>query len=393
MRKRRPDMNSIESIICLILLLMAVPDLCRKCGRPALANAFYVLFGIVLQSLVNNDVGTMLVEAGKVGFLLVLFEIGLEIELPKFQEFRRPLRFAAVWSLVQYPVVVGLATLAGLTFSDALVATAAIVGCSMSMAYFAWKRYPGLSGPSREYCLQIMVALEMLAIVVLSVGAPALREGISWLMLARLAGMAVTVFLISRFASHVIKLFQWTIEKTTLWRVHFLVLVVLVICATGERLGLSAAKTAFFLGLFMSRAEFEHMSVEEYIAPVSRRFLIPIFFVSLGLLVNRQMLFSYMAWLALCGAVLLLGVREILHRRWLKTGGDRDAYLLLCPNLTMAALAATSLLKAGRQDAATWTLLLGLFLSLLALFLLPRIQNKPPEVGGPVQRTVEAQAV
>ena len=34
------------------------------------------------------------------------------------------------------------------------------------------------------------------------------------------------------------------------------------------------------------------------------------------------MLFSYTALLALCGAFLLIGVREVLHRRWLKTGGD-----------------------------------------------------------------------
>jgi hypothetical protein len=31
-------MDNIKTIICLMLLLMAVPDLCRKLGRPALAN-------------------------------------------------------------------------------------------------------------------------------------------------------------------------------------------------------------------------------------------------------------------------------------------------------------------------------------------------------------------
>jgi Kef-type K+ transport system membrane component KefB len=62
-------------------------------------------------------------------------------------------------------------------------------------------------------------------------------------------------------------------------------------------MGLSAAKTAFFLGLFMSRAQFEGMSVEEYIAPISRRFLIPIFFMSLGLLIDSRMLFPHTALL------------------------------------------------------------------------------------------------
>jgi len=71
-------MNSIETIICLMLLLMAVPDLCRKLGRPSLANACFVGFGLALGPLLKTDVATMVREAGEVGFLLVLFEVGLE---------------------------------------------------------------------------------------------------------------------------------------------------------------------------------------------------------------------------------------------------------------------------------------------------------------------------
>jgi Kef-type K+ transport system membrane component KefB len=365
--------NSIETIICLILLLMAVPDLCGKLGRPALANVCFVVFGLALGPLLKTEVATMVKQAGEVGFLLVLFEVGLEIELPKLRELLPSLRFAALWSFVQYPLVVALSYVAGLNLSQSLLTAAALTGCSMSMAYSGWKHYPGFTEAARAYTLQILIALEVLSIVVLSLGAVAVKGGFGWMLLVKLAGMAVTVFLISRFASHVVKLCQWIIKKTTQWRVHFLVLLVLVICAIGERLGLSAAKTAFFLGLFMSRAEFDGKSVEEYIAPISRRFLIPIFFVSLGLLIDARMLFSYMALLALCGAFLLIGFREALHRRWLKTGGDLQAYLLLCPNLTMAALAATAFLSVGSRGAATWVVLSGLFLTVISLLLLPRV--------------------
>lgn len=365
-------MNSIETIICLILLLMAVPDLCKKIGRPALANACFVVFGILLEPFVQSEVMTMLQEAGKVGFLLVLFEVGLEIDLPRFRVFLRPLMFAMLWVLIQVPVILGLAMLAGLEPLQAVMATAALGGCSMSMGYYAWKRFPGLTESSRNFVLQIMVALEMLTIILLAVAGPALERTFGWMILVKLLVLALLVFCIGRFASHVSKLFQQIIEKTTHWRVHFLVLLVLVICAAGQRLGLSGAKTAFFLGLFMSRAQFQNQSIEEHIAPISRRFLIPIFFVSLGLLVNRPMLFSYTAALALCGGLALLGVREIIHRRWLKTGGDNHTYLLFCPNLTMAALAAATLLEYNGRNAASWTLLTGLFMSIFALFFLPR---------------------
>jgi Kef-type K+ transport system membrane component KefB len=370
-------MNSIDTIICLILLLMAVPDLCGKLGRPALANACFVVFGLALGPLVQTDVATMIKQAGEVGFLLVLFEVGLEIELPKLRELLPSLRFAVLWSLVQYPLILGLACVSGLNLPEGLLAAAALTSCSMSMAYFGWKHYPGLTETARGFILQIMIALEVMVIVVLSIGSVAVKSGLGWVILLKLAGMAVTVFLISRFATHVVKLCQWIIAKTTHWRVHFLVLLVLVICAVGNRLGLSAAKTAFFLGLFMSRAQFEGVGVEEYIAPISRRFLIPVFFVSLGLMVDTAVLFSRVAALALVGAFLLIAFREAIHRRWLKTGGDARAYLLLCPNLTMAALAATALLGAGSRDAATWVVLSGLFMSVISLLLLPRSQSGP----------------
>lgn len=369
-------MNSIETVICLLLLFMAMPDFCRKLGRPAMAYAFFVVFGLGLGLVAQPEVTTMIQQAGEVGFLLVLFEVGLVIDLPSFKEFLPSLRFAAGWAFVQYPVVLALATVAGLKLPEALLAAAGLTSCSISMTYFGWKHYPGLSDSTRNFLLQIMVALKVITMVVLTVGGVALKSGFGWLILVRLAGMAVMIFLISRFASRLVKLFQLIIEKTTHWRVHFLVLLVLIICAIGERIGLTASKTAFFLGLFMSRAEFHHQRVEEIIAPISRRFLIPIFFVSLGVMINVTMLFSYTALLAFCGAFVLIGYRDMLHRRWFRTGGDRETYLLLCPNLTMVAVAATSLLAAGARDAATWTVFCGLFLSVSALSLQPRVRDE-----------------
>ncbi|HEY4417860.1 MAG TPA: cation:proton antiporter [Verrucomicrobiae bacterium] len=374
-------MDSIETIICLILLLMGVPDLCRKFGRPALANAFFVVFGLLFGPLVEPDVRTMVEQVGEVGFLLVLFEVGLEIDLPKFSDFLTPLRFAFMWSLVNYIVVLALADAAGLNLSQGILAAAALSSCSLSMSYFGWKHYPGLDAGPRDFILQTMIALEVIAMVILSVGDVVAAHGFGWSVFLKLGGIAITIYLTGRFATHVVKLFQWIIERTTHWRVHFLVLLVLIISAIGKHLGLSAAKTAFFLGLFMSRAEFQGQSVEEYIAPISRRFLIPIFFVSLGFLIDVHMLFSYIALLALLGAILLIGFREMIHRRWFKTGGDTQAYLLLCPNLTMAALAVKTLVDTKNLTAASWVILSGLFLSVISLMLLPReteADNKSP---------------
>lgn len=365
-------MNNIEVIICLVLLFMAVPDVCRKIGRPALAFSAFVVFGVLLGPVVSGDVRSMLQQAGQVGFLLLLFEVGLEIDLPKLRELLAPLRFAVLWSVLQYPIVFGLTFLVGLGWVESLMAAAALTACSVGMAHPAWKSYPNLDDNPRKFTLQVMVALETVAIVLLAVEATALGNGLSWLVFGKLAGIALTVFLIARYSVHLTKLFQAVLERTTNWRVHLLVLLVLAICALGQRLGLDAAKTAFFLGLFMSRARHNGLGLEDYMAPISHRFLIPVFFVALGLEIEWKLFLDPVLLLAISAAALLLVGREILHRRWFQTGGDRRAFLLLCPNLTMVALAARALLDHGSDSRlAAWLLLTGLFMTIPAILLLP----------------------
>jgi Kef-type K+ transport system membrane component KefB len=191
------------------------------------------------------------------------------------------------------------------------------------------------------------------------------------------------VLLIGRFAIHLVKLFQTVIEKTTHWRVHFMALLIFVICAAGERLGLAAEKTAFFLGLAMSRARHGGMKLEEYMAPISQRFLIPLFFVSLGLQIDWRMLFTTTALLAVGAAFRILGFRDVVHRRFLHSGGGRRAYLLLSPNLTMVALGAAALLeyKADQPALAVWLLFTGLFISIPAILILPTAPVTRPDVA------------
>lgn len=371
--------NNIEVIITVLLLFMAVPDLCGKLRRPALAYSVFVCFGFLLAPLASTEVATMLRQAGQVGFLLLLFEVGLEIDLPPMREFLRSLRFASAWSLLQYPVAMAVSMLAGLSIGEACLACAALTGCSVGMAYPAWKQHPGLTKSSRPALLHTMVALEMFTIVVLAVDVQLLEHGLNWWIAVKLVGIGMFVFVIARFAELLVPLFQTILERTTHWRLHWLVLLILVVCAAGERLGLDAAKTAFFLGLALSRAKHHGMRLEEHIAPISHRFLIPIFFVALGLQIEWRVLASLSALMAFGLAGLLLGVREVMHRRWLKTGADGSAYFLLCPNLTLVALAANALLeRSDTSQPAAWLLLVGLFITVPSIAFLPAEPPRRP---------------
>lgn len=369
-------LNNIEIIICLLLLFMGVPDLCRKLGRPALGYPVFVVMGLCLAPWVDTPVHTMLLNAGEVGFVLLLFEVGLEIELPHPRELVRPLRLALLMAAWQYPVLLLVGYTIGLDLAESLVAAAALTSCSVGLAHAAWKDYPLPDAGTRTYVLYTMILLELLAVVLLSVETVVVEAGWSWQVPLHLAGIVAVVLMIAGFTAHINRLFQIVLEKTTHWRVHFLVLLVLIICAVGERFKLAAPKTAFLLGLFMSRIQHDGKGVEDYMAPVSQRLLIPLFFVALGMQLPWRMLFTETAVLALGTAGLLLGFREVLHRRWLKTGGDRFTFLLFAPNFTIVALAADLLLPhyAGHFVVA-WLLMAGLFMTVVSLVFLPRVGN------------------
>ena len=364
--------NSIEIIILLILLFMGVPDLCGWISRPSLAYPIFVVFGLAITPVVSPEVRSMLMQAGQVGFLLLLFEVGLEIELPRFRAFLPVVRRALIWALLQYPVILALGRLAEVPWLGCFSACAAFTGCSVGMGHPGWKHYPGLTPEKRRNILLMMLALEIIAIVLLSAETALYKNGFSWLVLLNLAGIAMVIYLISHFAKRLETLFAMILQRTTQWRMHLLVLLVLLVCAVGERLGLSGTKTAFFLGLFMSRLRHDGEHLDDYIAPISRRFLIPIFFFALGLQVEWSYLFSGTGMIALGAAAVILGWRLVIHRRMLPTGGDDNSFMLLCPNLTVVALAAGILFQDGTAPhAAGWMLLVGLFITIPSILFLP----------------------
>lgn len=365
-------MNEVEAIIVLLLLFMAVPDLCRKLKRPALIYSAYVVFGAVMGPWLDTDVSTMLSKAGSVGFLLLLFEVGMEIDLPRIGRLIRPARNAILLALLQIPLVLAIASVAGFEISHGLMAAAALTGCSVGMAHAAWKAYPGLSDLIRKRILRTMVALELWSILALVLGSAFLKGKFDATFGITILAIAATLFLIAQFGSKLVPVFEWIITRATHWRVHLLVLLILVVCTLGERIGLGGPKTAFFLGLAMSQTRHRGMNVDEYMAPISQRFLIPIFFVALGLQISWLHIESVVGALAFGTAGLLLGVRMVIHNRMLKIGGDKNAFLLLTPNLTMVALGTTALLQYGvSEEAANWLLLTGLFMTIPAILLLP----------------------
>src|SRR5690606_26832088 len=125
------------------------------------------------------------------------------------------LRRAGLWIGLQYPVILALGRLAGLPWLGCFIACAAFTGCSVGMGYPGWKHYPGITEEPRRRILLMMLALEIIAIVLLSVETALYEKGLGWTVLLKLAGIATVIYLISRFAKRLEKAFELIVQHTT----------------------------------------------------------------------------------------------------------------------------------------------------------------------------------
>jgi Kef-type K+ transport system membrane component KefB len=248
------------------------------------------------------------------------------------------------------------------------------------MSFVAWKAFPAPGAEQKRHLMLWMVTLEIVAILLLTVGDIYLKEGFGPALALRLALVLLVVVVVSRSAERLMGLLGRLLGSTTRWRLHYVVLFVLLISALGGRLGLAAPKTAFLLGLFVSRATHEGLALSHHLRPMGQRLLIPVFFLSLGAAVPVSLLFSVTGVMAVGAAGLLIGLRDFLHRTSVRSGCSRWAFLLACPNLTMVAIAAQTLVSL-RSDGRVvgWLVLTGLILSTVSLFGLPSPRPAPAE--------------
>lgn len=375
-------MTPVELLIGIILLLLAVPDLCRKAGRPALLYTVYLVVGLLIGPALSLEVRDLLMELGRFGFILLLFQIGLEIDLPPVKSLVTPARLALKWSVVQFPFVMMVARLAGLDWHESFLAAAALNGCSVSMTFLAWRHFPTPTPENKRHLLLWMVAIEILAIIILTAGSTLLKHGFGAAFFGQFLLIGAVVALISKFADRLTSSLARRLPSSIRLKGHYIVLFVFVVAAVGARFGLSEAKTAFFLGLFISRATHEGMALEHHLKPISQHLLIPIFFVSLGAFVPVELLATRIGLYALLATALLLALRDFLHRTYVRSGCERRAFLLVCPNLTIVAIAANTMRNAGGDPSHVgWVVLTGLVLTVVSLLLLPGRSTEGIQTG------------
>lgn len=299
--------------LILILLISSVLGvaLFRALRLPAMLAYFLVglalgpyTFGLLPNTEANR-------ELAEFGIVFLMFSIGLEFSLPQLYAMRKKvLGLGGAQVVATLAFAMGISKLSGLSWSAAFVIGAALAMSSTAIVSKILAERLDLN--SRHGRLSIGVLLfQDIAVVPILVLIPAL--GMSGANLTDVLGLAML-----KAAAMLLFLFtigKWLINpwfnlvagqrSRELFVMNVLMVTLLLAFAT-KLAGLSYALGAFIAGMLISETKYRYQ-VESDISPF-RDILLGLFFISVGMLLNVQQVFSNI------GLVLLILIAYLLFK-------------------------------------------------------------------------------
>ncbi len=329
----------------ILLLIALVPFVARRLRLPDCVG--YILVGVIvgphLLGVVqrDNDVADFLADLGK---LLLMFCVGLEIDL---REFALQRRRAIAFGLLTFALPMAAGTAAGMTFGYSTVSAVLIGSLLASHTLIAFPIVTAAkigNRPSVAITVGATVLTDMLSLLVLAACLGAHHNGFSiaalFLQLGELIAFAtIVVFGLSVPARAIAR---WLGDNEEA-RFVVLLLVVCIAATLAEAIDLEGIIGAFLAGLAVNRAVVG-TAARHRLEFVGRAFFIPAFFVVTGFLVDLVVLGrTLVTGLPMVAAIVggLVAAKwiaaEIAGRAWRFGPADR----LLMASLTMPQVAAT----------------------------------------------------
>lgn len=283
------ESHLLHDIGIAIIAATALALLARALRQPLILG--YLLAGVLVGplglSLVKEQASVALIS--EIGLILLLFIIGLEMDLKKLMGAGKPL---VVTGLVQFPACVLIGTQAARSFGlplgegrfDALYAGVALaLSSTMIVVKLLYDKFELMTQPGR-ITLGVLVFQDLWAILALAIQ-PNLADPKPAILLGSLVRGALLVgvsLLLARYALP--RLFAFIAKLPELMLVTALAWCFLVAGAAGE-LGLSKEMGALVAGVALSTFPYNLDVIAKVIN--IRDFFVTLFFVTLGMQVPR----------------------------------------------------------------------------------------------------------
>ncbi|RUM48447.1 MAG: hypothetical protein DSY47_05385 [Hydrogenothermus sp.] len=284
-------MSNIEAVLLMLVSIGAflMPFLSRKLNLPS--PVAEILFGLSIGIFFKDKIEEteVLNFLGELGFIILMYLAGLEINFESIK--KTPLRKKFVYLLVVIlTFIFSVLTIVYLKLNNVFILV--ILATAIGLLYPVLKDSNLLSKPFGQSLLIIGSIGEVISLLSITVFFVIYKDGISLKALQHL--LAVFLFFATIYlALSLFRLYIWwnpekvnTFLKTnditeTSVRANFMNMFVFV--AIANLLGLENIIGAFFGGMIFAMVFKERHEITEKLASLGYGFLIPIFFISVGL--------------------------------------------------------------------------------------------------------------
>ena len=285
------DVGSVLLDILIVLVAAKVAgELAERVGIPGVVAE--IVAGVVIGPSVLGLVGLneTLAVLGEIGVILLLLQVGLEMNLGELGAVGRSSLTVAVIGVV-VPMVSGFAVAEAFSYSDntALFLGAALAATSVGITARVFSDLRALATVEARTVLGAAVADDVLGLVILTVVVRIVSEGtISIGSVLVIVGIAVAFLVVATFAGARIAppAFEWLHRRSrsagTL--VALALAFTLGFAELAEAAQLAPIVGAFVAGVALSRSTVKDR-IERELAPVGHLF-IPVFFLQIGIAVD-----------------------------------------------------------------------------------------------------------
>lgn len=291
----------LELLILLVLALGSALIFTRLRLSPIIG---YLVSGMIAGPyglhLIQNvqDVGAI----AEFGVILLLFTIGLEFSVSRLMRLKHLILGGGLAQMaLSGAALIGLALALGVQMKAAIPLAMALVLSSTAIVLKLLNERGQIDTVHGRMALGILLAQD-LAVVFFLIALPLIAgQALSFSLIAfsKVAALLIGLFLFSRFLLQPLLLNILKSRSQELFRITILALILTTTWLTGE-VGLSLELGAFLAGLALAESPYAHQALSD-ILPFRDTFL-AIFFVSIGMLVNLQLVIAQ--WPLLLAATL-----------------------------------------------------------------------------------------
>lgn len=355
----------LEQVIVAGLSVIVLPPLMERIGINVRAGE--VITGILLTTFVSGLVaGQWLTYLAEVGLIVLMFEIGLDIDI---EEVKDTFRQSMVYGALSFGVPFAVTLLTGLYFFQNLMQSF-IVASGLAASSLAVVS-PFLKGRDVNSSIieNITMISEMLGVTFLVAFVKGQGTSSISLPVQAVTIVGFVLFLVFVLPKVVNTLKVLHIRNIIEFETKLILFVVLLMAVISEQLGVHAATGAFLTGIFFSETTHKGFELEERLGPVLELFT-PLFFLHIGTMITSSTITPKLIGLSAGLAVLIYIARFISFGIASKITGNKfhpEYVSLLAPSITISATAASIGMDTGvlTEEIFSGLIFAGLFLTVI----------------------------